>query len=206
MRAAQIRQWLVQALDCMCDDNQPMPFFAQCDLCARTDTEGYLDSSHLNRTHYENCCDGDRVVGGTLFATNSGRVICADCVVALGQRGKLAHYGVTLATLVLAGASLPSLLAFWKGLVPAPDIPDVCHFSCQEIDETGVCPSCYLLYLTRLFPYRRGVGCNGQRPHNTSLPTPVQKASPISLQAMTRMALSTADMNVANQFQLSALS
>lgn len=205
MRAAQIRQWLVEALDSMCDD-QPMPFFPQCDLCGRTDTEGYLDSSNLNRAHYENCCDGDRVVGGTLFSTNSGRVICADCVVALGQRGKQAQYGVTLATLVLAGASLPSFLAFWKGSIPPSDLPDTCRFSCQEMDDTGVCPSCYLLYLTRLFPYARAVGCDGQEPHNWSMPCPVPKTSPISLQAMTRMALSTSDMNVAKQFQLSALS
>lgn len=207
MRAAQIRQWLVEALDRMYGEDTDMPFFPRCDLCSRLDTEGFLDCTQFNRAHYEACCNGDRVVGGTLFATHSGRVMCADCVVSLGQRGKRPEYGVTLSTLVLAGASLPSILAFWKAPVAQSECPpEVCHFSCEEIDDMGACVPCYLLYLTRLFPYTRNVGCDGHSPMEARLPAPVMKRVPIALQAMSHMALSTYDMHFTKALVMAALS
>lgn len=203
MRAEVLRRALLEALAVGAEP--PMPFYKCCDVCARTDTEGYLDVNCLWPPHYHDCCGADgRVLPGTLFALRSGRVACAQCASELGLRGKAAQYGVTLSTLALAGAPMPSIAAFWRAGCGARQ-EGVCPFSGDAIDaDWGVCAPCHILAVGDVLPFRRCLACTSGAPVAV-VGVPQRRGQGVSsMQALARAALSTADLSVVRQLSMPA--
>lgn len=186
-----------------------MDFYAECDVCHRDDTEGCIDVRNFDKDYYRECCTpGPNGVpmGGTLFLTAAGRVVCADCVRALGWRGKAAAYGVTLSMLVLAGGRAREISAFWRaGVPPASQSKGVCGYSGDALRRNWhICDPCLVLLCAGALPYRRHpCGCQALPPLSAIAVKPESaRANPKALATLARMTLSTMDLGVVRQLEM----
>jgi len=197
MRLSELRKRLLVGLAdeaCVVSD---MPFYDHCDVCHRDDTEGFLDVDNFNHQDYSDCCDGGRVVGGTLFKCATGKVVCADCVRALGHRGKLQEYGITLSTLILAGCDARTVVSFQRVSVPVGD--GRCHVSAEYMDD-GRCLSCNNIHwMSNRYTCQTA---STVRAPTTGARFPTAP-TPKSLKWMTNMVLSSADLAVTRQLCVS---
>lgn len=187
-----------------------VPFYRECSVCHRDDTEGCIDVSHFNRDYYRECCSpGIHGVplGGTLFVTTARRVVCTDCVLALGWRGKAATYGVTLSMLVLAGARMCDIASFWRAPFSGPPSKTVCEYSGDALKMNWhVCDVCYVLLCAGALPSRRRLcGCkaNPLAVLPSGLPLQQPHHVPKALRTLALMTLSTADLGVVRQLEVS---
>ena len=192
MKRSKFKDTLVYRLSST-DIKPTAPFHPYCSVCHRDDTEGCLDTTDFNVDDYRDCCDRGSLVGGTLFKTRSDRVICVDCIHQLGVRGKEPHYGVTLAMLVLAGVPVSTIVAFAKADFVQEE--GRCAHTAEEIRHTRRCIPCELMP-----SIHKSFRCSRARTVKRLQLSPRCGSVP-SLQCLSRVSLSSADMGTLRQLQ-----
>lgn len=208
MNVKLLRHELVDRLtSCAPRKDDYVPYHPECSLCHRKDTEGCINVFRFNGRHYANCRRTKSVdapvLNGTLFLTTRDTVVCAECIRALGWRGKGDAYGITLSMLILAGGRLSHIIPFWRARYAGKTGRHMCEYSGDVLNPNWhMCDVCYILWKKSWMLARRPCNCKALPPVLPPMPPPVSPQKVKSLTALTLMALPTADLGAVRQLEV----